>query len=164
MTGTTPPPAPTVAGPARSKLADRMAKPLKIQTKAEPPSPGKGRDKVMRIKRLEAGQRFEDLYQLAEGIYDAGSKGKVVHATEKASGHSYVVKMRMKSHFRGSEAVWRDITEKIMNMDRCVHVLDFHEILEDDDAYYVVMERVNTALCPCALLFSAGAVSCSSSF
>mmetsp|Transcript_28745 Transcript_28745/g.85583 ORF Transcript_28745/g.85583 Transcript_28745/m.85583 type:complete len:358 (-) Transcript_28745:164-1237(-) len=56
-----------------------------------------------------------------------------------------VVKVRWKKgsfHGRGEEKAWRMNTELMLNLPTTNSIARIHEVLEDDVAYYVIMERV----------------------
>ncbi len=100
------------------------------------------------IIRIDEPQKLEDLYYFEEKIYDAGDRSKVFLAKERecmvregAQPRDVVIKMRKKGFFSGGERVWRSVLTRIMNLKHCENILGVDQIIEDANAYYVVMER-----------------------
>jgi len=95
---------------------------------------------------------FSELYQLGEPVAKSiHKKLEIKYAVAKAgawpgaAGTEVVVKVRHKgSAFssRRSEQAWRASNERFLNLPACHSIVHVHDILEDDLAYYVVMERV----------------------
>jgi len=52
-----------------------------------------------------------------------------------------VIKMREKGFFSGGERVWRQVLTRMLNLDKNDHVLGLTGIYEDDENYFVVMEK-----------------------
>lgn len=62
------------------------------------------------------------------------------------TGEDVVIKIRRKrGSFQNSrdEYTWRANTELLLNMPHCNGIARIHHVLEDQDAYYVVMEKAN---------------------
>lgn len=93
------------------------------------------------ITKLVAPACLEDRYVFQEKIHDAGTQSKVFRAVERFSGFEVIVKMRGRKFAVGGEAVWRTLLERMLNLEGHTHVLGLHDVLEDDEHYYIVMER-----------------------
>mmetsp|Transcript_4527 Transcript_4527/g.10616 ORF Transcript_4527/g.10616 Transcript_4527/m.10616 type:complete len:325 (-) Transcript_4527:78-1052(-) len=94
----------------------------------------------MEVISIAEGQSFSDLYTLKEEIFDGGH-GQVVKAQSAKYGE-VVVKIRRKDRFAANaERGWRHTIERILNLQNHVNVLRLHEILEDKEHYYVVMDH-----------------------
>merc|ERR1719291_1556755 len=65
----------------------------------------------------------------------------VLVATRKADSTEVIVKIRTKRTNRGGERTWRAIMAQVHSMRGSAHVLDITEILEDDQAFYVVKPK-----------------------
>lgn len=125
-------------------IRDRLKKPgLAVQTE------GLHQEEETKLKafwrELSAGQSIHDFYEFAEEIYSGGSKGKVVTATKISDGLEVVVKIRIKGQHKGSERSWRTIMGQLYGLQGQGkdHVLDIHEIVEDELAFYIVMPKCN---------------------
>eukprot|EP00930_Biecheleria_cincta_P098384 TRINITY_DN90041_c0_g1_i1.p1 TRINITY_DN90041_c0_g1~~TRINITY_DN90041_c0_g1_i1.p1 ORF type:complete len:482 (-),score=88.23 TRINITY_DN90041_c0_g1_i1:57-1502(-) len=136
----------SVAGTAEKKtkgIRDRLKKHgLSVQTESlqkEDPT----RKAVFR--ELSNGERIHEYYKFAEEIYSGGAKGKVVLATRISDGLEVVVKIRTKRSHKGSERSWRAIMGQLYGLQGQGkdHVLDIHEIIEDELAFYVIMPKCN---------------------
>ncbi|CAD7971067.1 unnamed protein product [Amoebophrya sp. A120] len=97
--------------------------------------------KEVEIVKLVPPQRLEDLYQYDVKLYDAGDRSKVFAAKERATGKDVIVKIRKKGFFSGGERVWRSVLTRMMNIEENENVLGIDTILEDDKAYYVIMQK-----------------------
>lgn len=90
---------------------------------------------------------FNEIYELGKEVMPSTHSYMKVHfATRKEDGLETVVKLRMKPNcFRGreDERVWRKSSEFLLNMRECEGICKLHEVLEDEYAFYIVMERVN---------------------
>lgn len=100
-----------------------------------------GKPGTLEILKIEHPQKLEDYYYFDEKIYDAGDRSKVFFARERSTDRELIVKMRKKGFFSGGERVWRHVLSRIMNLEKCEHILGIDQIVEDANAYYVIMQR-----------------------
>lgn len=100
------------------------------------------RDKAQLIRVAD----FFKEYSLGDEVMPSVHKGmQILHAMHKKSGIEVVVKVRAKKvSFRkqGEEREWRQNTEFMLSLPACAHIAKIYEVLENEDAYYVVMEKV----------------------
>jgi serine/threonine protein kinase len=94
-----------------------------------------------------------DLYSWDEVLQEAGDGGKVVICRPKAAvvedqgctraSADYVMKIRRKASLRdcGLEADFRKAMERLLNLPPHEGVMPLREVLENEEFYYVVMER-----------------------
>lgn len=83
-------------------------------------------------------------YMLGSEVMPTMSRGMVVlHAKRVVDGIDVVIKKRVKAEcFRkGGERDWRRNTEMMMNLPAHANIAQVYEVLEDEDCYYVVMEK-----------------------
>jgi len=89
---------------------------------------------------------ISEFYELEGEVMPTCHAGmKVRFATSFSTRERVVIKQRSKKDsFTGTteEQTWRHSTELLMNLQGCRHVAQIYEVLEDDDSYYVVMEKV----------------------
>jgi len=97
--------------------------------------------KELDIIKISSPNTLEDLYAFEEKIYDAGDRSKVFLAHCRKTNRDVVIKMRRKGFFSGGERVWRQVLTRIMNIEQNENILGVDTILEDDSAYYVVMQK-----------------------
>jgi serine/threonine protein kinase len=116
------------------------------------------------IRILDPGQKIYDLYYWDEVIQEEGCGGKVVICTPKVFGEespltskswrdkperrrgggTHVMKIKAKAELSNrSEEQFRKAQLKMLNMPPHNGVLPLHEVLEDDNFYYVAMEKAN---------------------
>lgn len=87
------------------------------------------------------GETVSDFYAMDVAFYSVGAKS-VTKCTELASGKSFVMKRRARdANGCDAERPWRRVMEKLLRSERDRHIVAFHEILEDDAAFYIVMEE-----------------------
>lgn len=117
----------------------RLQKPLAVKV-------DRVSQKKVVFKVLNEGESISDFYETEEQIYEGGNKGKVMKAKKKgaqAGAEDCVLKIRYKRADKESERVWRTVMEQLItsknNNDSSPHVLDLHEVLEDDKAFYIIM-------------------------
>jgi len=100
------------------------------------------RDKAQRIRVAD----FFKEYSLGDEVMPSCHKGmQILHATHKKSGTEVVVKVRAKKGSfkkQGEEREWRQNTEFMLSLPACAHIAKIYEVLENEDTYYVVMEKV----------------------
>lgn len=93
------------------------------------------------ITKIDPPECFENLYDLGTKLQDSGRHTKVCLAIDKTTGTDVIVKMREKSFAVGGESVWRSLLTRMLNLENHNNVLGLHDVLEDDDIYYIVMEK-----------------------
>ena len=95
------------------------------------------------FNQLEPGQSISDIYALDEQMYSFGAKS-VCRCTELKSSKRYVMKRRLKEAYGGEvERHWRRVMEKLLRGDPNRHIVMIREVLEDDTAFYIIMEECN---------------------
>lgn len=102
---------------------------------------------VKGFRELEKEKIF-DLYQWSEVLQEAGDGGKVVVCQPKSDydvvpQRTYVLKMRSKQSLRdhSMEEQFRKSLFTLLNMPEHSGVLPLQEVLEDQQFYYIVMEK-----------------------
>jgi len=93
-------------------------------------------------------EKIFDLYQWSEVLQEAGDGGKVVVCQPKSDydvvpQRTYVLKMRSKQSLRdhSMEEQFRKSLFTLLNMPEHSGVLPLQEVLEDQQFYYIVMEK-----------------------
>lgn len=74
-------------------------------------------------------------------LYDSGSSTQVWKAVGKADGTDLIVKKRARQFAVGGEMVWRALLTRMVNLESHKNVLGLKEVVEDDQNYYIIMER-----------------------
>lgn len=89
---------------------------------------------------------FSELYELGGVVMPTVHRGmQVLYAKRRLDGEEVVVKIRHKAGSfagRGDEQTWHGCTDALLNLSMHRGIVHVHEVLEDGDNYYVVMERV----------------------
>mmetsp|Transcript_55820 Transcript_55820/g.125916 ORF Transcript_55820/g.125916 Transcript_55820/m.125916 type:complete len:341 (+) Transcript_55820:164-1186(+) len=93
------------------------------------------------IKRMSPPERFVDYFEFREKLYDSGCQTHVFSARCRNSCEDVIVKMRSRKFAVGGEMVWRSLLNRMLNLEENYHVLGLRDVIEDDDYYYLVMER-----------------------
>ena len=111
---------------------------------------------LKKIQRLEEGQKIFDLYYWEEILQQEGDGGKVVVCRPKAKDESETDDKKLKDasfryvmKIKSKEALRQDMHEeqfvraqlRLLNLKACPGVIQLQEILEDENFYYVVMDR-----------------------
>lgn len=121
---------------ANSTLRDRMNMQLSIKTE----KPQSVRERPKAFRRLKEGETVSKFYDFGDQIHDGGSRGQVLKAFRRSDNKQVVVKVRAKRSDVSSERAWRMVMTQLHGMrHQSAHVLDFFEILEDDNSFFVVM-------------------------
>jgi len=137
--------------PASSSLALRRdVQSLSIQTPELPvagvTSRRPSRRTRRRIKRMDAEEKIYDFFSWKDVIQEDGDGGKVVvcrKKSEETSDHKYILKIRNKASI-GSEKdlqEFRGMLVKMLNIQPHHGVIPYLDVLEDDNYFYVVMEK-----------------------
>ena len=113
---------------------------------------------LKQFQRLEEGQKIFDLYYWEEILQQEGDGGKVVvcrpknptsFASDQASqdqdadGFKYVMKIKSKDVLRKDKAEEQFVRaqSRLLNLKAPPGVIQLQEVLEDDNFYYIVMDR-----------------------
>jgi len=95
------------------------------------------------IVRIYLPDRFGNLYSISkEPLCETGAS-RVWCATCEATGQEVVVKTRGKRFAPGGEGVWRALLRRMLNLECHGHVIGLNHVYEDDDSFYLVMDRCN---------------------
>jgi hypothetical protein len=123
------------AGPtAVGGLRDRMKMGLKIDTKDKGAAGKAGRKNFTLLK---GDDKIDKFYDFGDQIYDGGPRSRVLKAFRRSDGKEVVVKVRAKKADKASERVWREVMAQLCGMgQKSLHVLDIHEILEDETNFF----------------------------
>lgn len=108
------------------------------------------------IRLLEEDEKIFDVYYWEEVLQETGDGGKVVICEPKDGGKTpklkskqfrYVMKMRSKQSLKecGLQREYRRLQERLLNLPTHTNVLVPHEVLEDENFYYVVMDKAKHA-------------------
>jgi calcium-dependent protein kinase len=90
---------------------------------------------------MGTNESIADYYLIDESLYAFGTKS-VSRCIEKATGQRFVIKRRSKEGYTGDvERHWRRVMERLLRADPNRHIVAIYEILEDDVAFYIVMEE-----------------------
>lgn len=113
-----------------------------------PGAPATIRQSKRRIRRLGDNEKIFDLYYWEEVIQEDGAGGKVVVCRKKSEEDSefkYVLKIRAKASIvdedRHISIGFRQRLIRILNLPPHLGVTPIIEILEDEEHFYVVMEK-----------------------
>jgi len=100
------------------------------------------------IQWLPRGQKIFDLFSWKEVLQEDGDGGKVVVCQPKMLCNrltlkSYIMKMRSKVSLErsGIPETFRKAQERLLNLPPHVGVLPLHMVFEDEQHYYMIMER-----------------------
>jgi calcium-dependent protein kinase len=119
----------------RRGLARRsLAGPLAVETKQPVPV-------NRRIYMLKGGEQFQTFFTYDGDIHNGGDQCRIKRCKSKTDGSEYVVKVQMKKRIRGAnEALFRRMTERMMNMPEYAHVIKVEACYEDDKFFYTLMD------------------------
>lgn len=96
---------------------------------------------------MQQGEKIYDSYYWSRVLQEDGDGGKVVvcrkKATDESSGAEYVMKIRSKTSLREHdvEAEFVHSQTRLLNFPPHHGVMPLYEVLEDDNFYYVIMEK-----------------------
>jgi len=109
-------------------------------------APGQGSRGAAPRRRIRLLNSFDDEYVIGKEVMPSThSYMEVRFATRKCDGAQAVVKLRFKPKCfrnREDEKSWRFNTEFLLNVPETLGVARLLDVIEDDKAFYVVMERV----------------------
>jgi len=85
--------------------------------------------------------KFTDKFQVSGDIHDGGEQCRIKVVKDKQTGSEYAVKVQQKRRIRGAnEALFRRMTERMMNMPNDTNVVAVHACYEDDQYFYTMMD------------------------
>jgi serine/threonine protein kinase len=120
-----------------SSLLSRRALPkknLKVSTEKENAVPITRRIQKMNIP-------MKEMFSVLLDIHDGGDQCRIKRVKSKEDGHEYVMKIQLKRRIRGSnEAIFRRMTERMMNMPDSAHVVQVKACYEDSQYFYTLLE------------------------
>mmetsp|Transcript_71182 Transcript_71182/g.153488 ORF Transcript_71182/g.153488 Transcript_71182/m.153488 type:complete len:475 (+) Transcript_71182:51-1475(+) len=103
-------------------------------------------DSKQGLKRIQKVKTVTELYSFGDQVMPSCHRGmEIIFATCKKTGNDVIIKVRRKDKSfssSSSEQDWRMSTEFVLNMPVYEGVAAIYEVLEDDEAYCVVMEKV----------------------
>jgi len=125
-----------------SSLASRRNRPgLQVQ-KAPEPASSQFAPPARSIRKLEAPETLEGLFDFQEKLYDsAASNSQVLRALCRTTGKEMIIKTRRRRFAVGGERVWRSLLNRMLNLEAHMNVLGLHDVVEDSGHYYIIMER-----------------------
>jgi len=127
----------------RFSIQDRLKIPLKVAKGREVFNKTPPKQELRTIKIVD---NFKELYELGSEVMPSGhTHMKIRHAFRRSDGHKVVIKERSKPYSFATpedEKRWRASTEMLLNFMGTDRIALFYEVLEDNWAYYVVMEKV----------------------
>jgi len=98
-------------------------------------------------KSIRWVDNFGEFYDLGKQVMPSFHKGmQILHATRRSDNLEVVVKVRLKNDAAGRKnrkGSWLGGAEFMLNLPPRVHIARIFDVVEDRDAYYVVMEKVS---------------------
>lgn len=129
-------------GPAPGAMSALAARRAMAALKVDKvPLPTNNMAGTREIQRLHPPDTVEDRYTLVELLQDTGGSTQVWKALCKATGDDVILKKRSRKFAVGGESVWRSLLRRMLNLEGHTNVLGLKDVIEDDDNYYIVMER-----------------------
>jgi serine/threonine protein kinase len=98
-----------------------------------------------RIAKLKPGLSFESMFAFKPDglIHDGGDQCRIKKVIGKKDQREYVAKIQKKSRIRGAnEALFRRITERLLNIPDSEHVVKVLDCFEDDGYFYTILESL----------------------
>jgi calcium-dependent protein kinase len=109
-------------------------KSLKVNTEKENAVPIR-----KRIQQLKGPMK--ELYTVVLDIHDGGDQCRIKRVKDNATGTEYVMKIQQKRRIRGAnEALFRRMTERMMNMPDNENVVRIMDCFEDSQYFYTLLE------------------------
>jgi len=99
---------------------------------------------VIGHRRIQWCSKLSEKYELGSEVMPSCHKGmQVLFGKSRSNGIEVVIKVRSKrnSFKESEEKEWRASTEFMLNLPPSGNICKLYEVLEDVDAYYVVMEK-----------------------
>jgi len=98
-------------------------------------------------KSIRWVDNFGEFYDLGKQVMPSCHKGmQILHATRRSDNLEVVVKVRLKNDAAGRKnrkGSWLGGAEFMLNLPPRLHIARIFDVVEDRDAYYVVMEKVS---------------------
>jgi calcium-dependent protein kinase len=95
-----------------------------------------------RIEPLKAP--LKELFSVEGDIHDGGDQCRIKRVKRIEDGEEFVMKIQLKKRIRGAnEALFRRMTERMMNMPENLHVVTIHNCYEDAQYFYTLLEACN---------------------
>merc|ERR550514_1375528 len=86
---------------------------------------------------------FRELYVEEQEIHDGGEQCRIKRVRSTRTGKIYVVKVQLKAKIRGrNEALFRRMTERMMNLPDSPNVIKVFACYEDDKYFYTLLESL----------------------
>merc|ERR550514_1520020 len=87
---------------------------------------------------------FREMYVVEQEIHDGGEQCRIKRVRSTSDGKSYVVKVQLKQKIRGrNEALFRRMTERMMNLPDSPNVIKVFACYEDERYFYTLLESLN---------------------
>merc|ERR550514_2016150 len=87
---------------------------------------------------------FREMYVVEQEIHDGGEQCRIKRVRSTQDGKSYVVKVQLKQKIRGrNEALFRRMTERMMNLPDSPNVIKVYACYEDERYFYTLLESLN---------------------
>mmetsp|Transcript_18511 Transcript_18511/g.47597 ORF Transcript_18511/g.47597 Transcript_18511/m.47597 type:complete len:395 (+) Transcript_18511:114-1298(+) len=135
-------PSPSTASsmPGSSLAARRARANLQVAPNLKINSSGSGA-KGRLIRKLQPPETMDELFELGDTLCDSGAQTQVFRAVCKKTNQDMIVKKRSRKFAVGGETIWRSLLTRMLNLESHSNVLGLRDVLEDDENYYIVMER-----------------------
>merc|ERR1719326_411088 len=86
---------------------------------------------------------FREMYVVEQEIHDGGEQCRIKRVKSTTDGKSYVVKVQLKQKIRGrNEALFRRMTERMMNLPDSPNVIKVYACYEDERYFYTLLESL----------------------
>jgi serine/threonine protein kinase len=86
---------------------------------------------------------FREMYVVEQEIHDGGEQCRIKRVRSTADGKHYVVKVQLKAKIRGrNEALFRRMTERMMNLPESPNVIKVFACYEDEKYFYTLLESL----------------------
>jgi len=86
-------------------------------------------------------QPLKNMFTVEGDIHDGGEQCRIKKVRSLEDGQEYVMKVQLKKRIRGAnEALFRRMTERMMNMPESAHVVKVHACYEDPQYFYTLLE------------------------
>jgi serine/threonine protein kinase len=84
---------------------------------------------------------LKDLFTKLLDVHDDGEQCRIERVRSKEDGKEYILKIQKKSQIRtGTQALFRRMTERMMNLPESEHVVRVHACFEDSQYFYTLQE------------------------
>merc|ERR1719473_1371050 len=105
---------------------------------------GDEKAKVQIEKRItKIPKPFREMYVVEQEIHDGGEQCRIKRVRSTSDGKHYVVKVQLKQKIRGrNEALFRRMTERMMNLPDSPNVIKVFACYEDERYFYTLLESL----------------------